>query len=108
MVEAMLIFAEQLNEMQLKALGCGPKKTVIFEAELLALIVAMTLWERFIRGALVVCYIDSNSARDVAISQAARNSVARSMLDKLISVEMVSIGFFWYARAHPDLIVRTS
>eukprot|EP00438_Fugacium_kawagutii_P023433 Skav223482 [mRNA] locus=scaffold643:15800:17638:+ [translate_table: standard] len=91
-------FSEQLSKRHLEILGWGEKKTVIFEAELLGMIVAMTLWEKVIRGALVVCYIDNNSARDVAISGAARNSAAHNLLEKLIAVEMSSNGFFWYAR----------
>ena len=37
-------FSDRLTKQQLSLLGAGPKKTVIFEAELLALIVAMTTW----------------------------------------------------------------
>lgn len=96
--ELISFFSERLSADHLKTLGHGAKKTVIFEAELLALIVGVTVWERFLRGALVVCYIDNNSARDVAISASARNSVAHNLLDKLITVEMASRGFFWYAR----------
>ena len=48
------------------------------------------------RNSLVVCCVDNNSARDVAISGSARN--ANSLLDKLIDVEMCSNSFFWYAR----------
>eukprot|EP00438_Fugacium_kawagutii_P025712 Skav210468 [mRNA] locus=scaffold737:33999:35231:+ [translate_table: standard] len=91
-------FSQQLNVGQLQLLGWGSKKTVIFEAELLALIAAVALWKRFIQGSLVVCYIDNNSARDVAISASARNSCANNLLDKLVAVEMDTSSFYWYAR----------
>eukprot|EP00438_Fugacium_kawagutii_P010313 Skav234595 [mRNA] locus=scaffold540:38875:40689:- [translate_table: standard] len=91
-------FSQQLNLDALKLLGWGPKKTVIFEAELLALITAVTVWKSFIGGSLVVCYIDNNSARDVAISASARNSCANNLLDKLIAIEMETNSFYWYAR----------
>lgn len=39
------------------------KQTVFFEDELLALIVAVTLWEPVIGGALIACCMGDNSAR---------------------------------------------
>lgn len=70
---------------------------MIFEAELLVLIAAVALWKAFIKGALIVCSIDNNSARDVSISGFARNSCANSLLDKLVGVDMGSNGCCWYA-----------
>eukprot|EP00438_Fugacium_kawagutii_P020965 Skav229911 [mRNA] locus=scaffold877:55323:56321:+ [translate_table: standard] len=95
---AVSFFSTKLDEGQLRALGWGDRKTVIFEAELLALIAAIVLWEKVILGSLVVCFIDNNSARDVAISAAARNECANLLLDKLVAVEMSSSGYFWFAR----------
>lgn len=83
-------FSQRLSAQDLRALGWGPSKTVIFEAELLALVIALSVWKPFIRTSLVVCYVDNNSARDVAISAAAGNSCANRLLDKLVMVEMDS------------------
>ena len=53
---------------QMQCLGASSKKTIIFEAELLALVLAFAVWRNKLEGAPVVCFIDNNSARDVAIS----------------------------------------
>ena len=58
-------------------LGEGVKKTIIFEAELLAVVCAMKLWQKHITGAPVVLHID-NSARDVAISGSGRAEVPKT------------------------------
>ena len=48
-------------------LGYPVKKTVIFEAELVALILGMHLWSKFISYSPCVFFVDNNSARDIAI-----------------------------------------
>ena len=67
-------FSELVGSRLRALLGEGVKKTVIFEAELLAVVCAIKLWKVHLAGAPVVFYIDNNSARDVAISGSGRSA----------------------------------
>ena len=82
----------------MKCLGSDSKETIIFEAELLALVVAMSQWSPVFQGCPVVFFVDNNSAQDVAISGSARNQTANIMIDALLRVEAESSSFPWYAR----------
>ena len=64
---AVQAFSFCLSQAQINSLGGQIKKTIIFEAELLALIVAFILWRNIVCNSPVVFYVDNNSARDVAI-----------------------------------------
>ena len=79
-------------------LGEGSKETIIFEAELVALICAMRLWKHKLQGKPVLFFVDNNSARDVAISGAARSAVANRLLDLLLSDECSAEILAWYQR----------
>ena len=79
-------------------LGVPDKKTVIFEAELLAVLIAIKTWSGFIASQQAVCYIDNNSARDVSISGVARNACAMQLLEELLSEEMRCSSYIWFAR----------
>ena len=91
-------FSVSLNESQIHALGGSDKRTIIFEAELLALVVALNLWRPLFGGCPTAFYVDNNSARDVAISGCGRSAVANSLLDTLLEAEMHSGIFAWYSR----------
>ena len=71
----------------LHALGFPEKATVIFEAEMLAVIVCMKIWKKFLRGRPCVIFIDNNSARDVAISGSARTFPGNRLIGELLAVE---------------------
>ena len=53
-------FSISLNDSQIKALGGDLKSTIIFEAELLALVVAASLWQPLFGGCPTVFYVDNN------------------------------------------------
>ncbi len=91
-------FSVSLSESQIHALGGSEKRTIILEAELLALVVALNLWRPLFGGCPTVFYVDNNSARDVAISGCGRSAVASSLLDILLEAEMQSGIFAWYSR----------
>ena len=91
-------FSFGLSVNQIASLGGQEKKTIIFEAELLAVIAAFELWSPFFRNCQVVSFLDNNSARDVAISASARNQVANLLLEVLITCEMSAGISPWYAR----------
>ena len=65
-------------------LGESVKETIIFEAELVALICAMRRWRGRLSGKPTLFFVDNNAARDVAISGAARSPIANRLLDMLL------------------------
>ena len=69
------------------ALGEQTKRTIIFEAELLALVCAMKLWVRYLAWSPVVAFVDNNSARDVAISAKARSVTAKGLVSEYLEAE---------------------
>ena len=73
-----------LSAKHLKVLGFPGKRTVIFQAELLAVIVALWLWAGPVGGAPRIPYIDNNSARDVTISENARSQPAAAFVETLL------------------------
>ena len=87
-----------LSQAQMQCLGVSTKKTIIFEAELLALVLAFALWRYKLEGIPVVCFVDNNSARDVAISGTGRNATARALIGFLLKLEMAACTAPWYAR----------
>ena len=91
-------FSVQLSEQQRFDLGADVKKTIIFEAELLALVLAFSVWRSYLPASALVCFIDNNSARDVAISGTGRNAVASSLVEFMLKLEMSLNLTPWYAR----------
>ena len=91
-------FSLCLTEEQLVALGAKSKRTIIFEAELLAMILAMKVWQPFISHTPLLAFIDNNSVRDVAITGKARGPVAARMVEFLLRLEDEASIWPWYAR----------
>lgn len=91
-------FSFALDFNHLKVLGYPRKKTVIFEAELLALIVAMKLWSVFIAQQPCMFFIDNNAARDIAISGHARTEPGLTLAGTLLRLEDAIAVIAWYAR----------
>ena len=94
----MAMFSQVVPQSACMALGAEHKKTIIFEAELLAVVCALKLWSRVIDGSPTVIYVDNNSARDVAISGSARSEAACSLLDILLQEEFTAGIVPWYQR----------
>ena len=65
-------------------LGETVKETIIFEAEVVALICAMRKWRRLLSCKPTLFFVDNNAARDIAISGAARSPIASKLLDMLL------------------------
>ena len=82
----------------MNALGVSVKHTIIFEAELLAIILAFVLWKNFVSKSPVVFFVDNNAARDVAISANGRSQLIACMVEQLLQVEEVSACYSWFAR----------
>ena len=91
-------FSVSLTDDQMKLLGYGEKKTIIFEAELLAMVVAFAEWRDLIAARSLLCFIDNNSARDVAISGSGRNATANFLVESLLKLEMATSTTPWYSR----------
>ena len=100
-------FSTQLSDSQIVSLGGDRKKTIIFEAELITVILGIRLWLDIIRNSQVVCFIDNNSARDVAISAGGRSKCALALVDALLRAEHVGTFYPWYARVPSPSIHRT-
>ena len=79
-------FSVELATDQRRSLGEGSSKTIIFEVELCAVVLATDL-----RGRPVVAYVDNNSARDTLISGVARIRIATSLIKLCFFLETVSI-----------------
>lgn len=82
----------------LRALGYPEKSTVIFEAELLALVLCVRMWRKLIQNRPCVMYVDNNGTRDVAISGSARTFPGSSLVAALLSQEDAACVTAWYAR----------
>ena len=82
----------------LRSLGYPQKSTVIFEAELLALVLCVRLWRKIIQNRPCVMYVDNNGTRDVAISGSARTFPGSSLVAALLSQEDAACVTAWYAR----------
>ena len=95
---AVQAFSINLSDDQIGQLGGASKKTIIFELELLALVISINLWSALIAGSPTVFYVDNNSARDVAISGNARSTVANGLLESLLEAEMSANVLPWYGR----------
>ena len=91
-------FSVSLSDEQMELLGSETKKTIIFEAELLALVLAFSVWREYIAAFSLICFVDNNSARDVAISGNGRNITANCLIEFLLKLEMSSCTTPWYAR----------
>ena len=79
-------------------LGEGSSKTIIFECELAALLVAMFAWREALAHKPVVFFVDNNAARDICISARARSPRAEALLSVLLGLEESYQLQAWYAR----------
>ena len=81
----------------LNVLGDTEKSTVIFEAEMLAVVVCLKLRKSFLKRRPCVIFIDNNSARDVAISGSARTFPGTKLISVLETEDSCGVNAF-YAR----------
>ena len=79
-------------------MGYPGKSTVIFEAELLALLISFVLWKKILKGHPCVAYIDNNSTRDVCISGSARTFPGSILVAQVLAVEDTHEIIPWFAR----------
>ena len=96
--EPIAFFSYTLSNCQAHALGSDTKKTVIFEAELIAFVAAIILWRDRIVNRSLVAFVDNNSIRDVCISGKARNAMGHQLITLLLAVEDLAGLNTWIAR----------
>ena len=96
--EPIAFFSYTLSNCQALALGSDTKKTVIFEAELIAFVAAIILWRDRIVNRSLVAFVDNNSVRDVCISGKARNAMGHQLITLLLAVEDLAGLNTWIAR----------
>lgn len=95
-------FSKVLTQKQLAQLGFPSKRTVIFEYELLAIVMGVTLWQAQIGHSPCMIFVDNDAARDVAISRRARSTPADRLVAMLLKTEDSISLTPWYARAPSD------
>ncbi|CAK9115679.1 unnamed protein product [Durusdinium trenchii] len=79
-------------------LGLGAKKTIIFEAEMYALLVGLKVWgEKFANRQLVV-YVDNDAVRGSIANSYERLGAAGMMLERINSIESSRQFLMWVAR----------
>ena len=79
-------------------LGERVKATIIFEAEVIALLCALRRWRGLLSGNPVIFFVDNNAVRDIAISGAARSPIANRLLDMLLLDEYSAEILAWCQR----------
>lgn len=63
-----------------------------------AIILAIRIWMERIRNAMLLCFIDNNWARDIAILASGRSSFSMALMEVLLQSEHRGAFFPWYAR----------
>ena len=61
-------FSLCLKADEMVKLGSKLKESILFESELLAMILALTVWQPYVGHCPVLIFIDDNAVRDVVIS----------------------------------------
>ena len=75
------------------------KKTIVFEAELLAYIASIVLWRDKRGNRALLAFVDNNSAREVCVSRKARNTTAQFSVGLFLAVEERSSINVWISPA---------
>ncbi|CAE7037204.1 unnamed protein product [Symbiodinium sp. CCMP2592] len=91
-------FSLVLSDAQKNFLGEQNSAQIIFQAEMLAMAVALDVWLQDLMGHTAIFFVDNNGVRDAAISANARASVARRLLEAFLQKEHNSSIIPWFAR----------
>ena len=88
----------EMDKRQREVPGEGASRTIIFEAELTAVLVALVLWQRLLKSRPLVCCVDNNATRDVLIKGSARNDKGSILARLFLTIEALARTFTWIAR----------
>ena len=91
-------FSGKLNKDQVALLNPKGSKTIIFECEFLAVLVAYKAWSREVAGSQLVVFIDNNAVRDSLISCDTSNKTALIILNAILQLEDKVKALAWYTR----------
>ena len=91
-------FSEALHDDLAVSLGHGTKGTIIFEAELLAVWIAVKTWCKFFANSLLVIYVDNDSVRGAYAASTHRAGATGRLLERLNRTEENLQVDVWIAR----------
>ncbi len=80
-------FSEEVSNELAVAMGHGQKGTIIFEAELLAVWIALKFWCHAVKNAMLVFYVDNDALRGACAASSARAGFTGHVLEKLNLLE---------------------
>ena len=89
---------EAPDSVQLKKLGHGSKGTIIFEAEMLALLLALRKWQQYFSGRQLVVYVDNDAVRCAIASSSGHTGVVGDMIREINHIEEHACALLWIAR----------
>ena len=96
--EIVQYFSEPVNEAVCSAMGHGVKGTIIFEAELFAVWIALKSWRNIFTGSMVVVYVDNDSLRGAYAASTTRSGFVGKLIENLNIVEEQLRINIWVAR----------
>ena len=73
-------------------------KTILFECEFLAVLIAYKVWAKEVAGSQLVVFIDNNAVRDSLISCDTSNEIAAVILRSILQLEDDVKALAWYTR----------
>ena len=86
------------DEQLLLELGHTKKGTIIFEAEMLALLLAMRQWKSHFFGRQLVAYVDNDAVRGAIASSSAHSGISGKMIREINDIEEFANALLWIAR----------
>ena len=89
---------EMPGESLLKALGHREKGTIIFEAEMFALLLALRRWRVHFASRQLVAYVDNDAVRCAVASSSGHYGIAKKMIKEINDIEEKSGALLWIAR----------
>lgn len=97
-VKRPIFFSFELSGKDVDKLNPSGKKTVIFQCELFAVLVALSVWRDQLSSRQVVFYIDNDRVRDVLISSDTSDPIGHVMLTRVLELEGALAIFSWFTR----------
>lgn len=97
-VEIVEYFSEPAEADLCVLMGHGEKGTIIFEAELLAVWIAMKAWKHMLAGSMIVFYVDNDSVRGAYAASTTRCGFVGKLIENLNIFEEEFHINIWVAR----------
>ena len=91
-------FSGNLSKDHVALLNPKGLKTIIFECEFLAVLIAYKVWAKEVAGSQLVVFIDNNAVRDSLISCDTSNEIAAVILKSILQLEDDVKALAWYTR----------